>query len=512
MVGWIDSGRPLATMRSERRDCGERTLLSDIEAPLGAEDPRDGGESDLADFVADLVADLPLSEEETTAILAGARSRMSTLVETRSDGAHAFHVAEAAAVARTVAELGSDGRLGRQRVERLVGRLAHRTGLPAELVGLSLYLEVLREPYLLALPPDQAIAAQLGVLLDFAPIDEASLWTPDGDGRLRCASRRERRSKPGRATSDAIAHTHSGRRRTEGPVTETVPVLRWQRPFGSLVIQAQANERDQALAFAEEAAATLALAVERLALLERNAERDLHLLESSERRLARVGLDLHDGPIQGVSALAGELRLLARQLAGVVGGDHRELMLGRIADLEAHLIALDRELREMASSVESSALLTKPLAELLADEVESFSKRHDMEAELEIHGNLDSLTASQHIALLRVVQEALANAGAHSQGSEVSVTVFGGQTQLSVEVTDDGRGFDVEEMLVEAARKGRLGLVGMNERVRLLGGRFDLQSRSGGPTTVSAIIPRWRPLDEDRQSAGESATPDLVSG
>ena len=231
---------------------------------------------------------------------------------------------------------------------------------------------------------------------------------------------------------------------------------------------------------------------------------DSEVLESTERRLARVGLDLHDGPIQGVAALAAELRLLARQLAGVVPSDHRELMLGRVADLEAHLIALDRELREIASSVESSAQLAKPLSELLADEVESFSQRHDMEAELAIHGSLDSLTASQHIALLRVVQEALANAGAHSEGTEVSVTVFGGQTHLHLEVTDDGLGFEVEQMLVDAARKGRLGLVGMNERVRLLGGRFDLQSRVGGPTTVSATIPRWRPLESEAQATGDS--------
>jgi len=55
----------------------------------------------------------------------------------------------------------------------------------------------------------------------------------------------------------------------------------------------------------------------------------------------------------------------------------------------------------------------------------------------------------------------------------------------------------VEERLLEAARAGRLGLVGMGERIRLLGGRFEIESKPGGPTRVRASLPRWRPLTQD---------------
>jgi signal transduction histidine kinase len=63
---------------------------------------------------------------------------------------------------------------------------------------------------------------------------------------------------------------------------------------------------------------------------------------------------------------------------------------------------------------------------------------------------------------------------------------------VAIVVTDDGRGFDVPaaSALGEA---GRLGLAGMDERVRLLGGRLAIESRPGGPTRVQATIPRWRP-------------------
>jgi signal transduction histidine kinase len=69
-----------------------------------------------------------------------------------------------------------------------------------------------------------------------------------------------------------------------------------------------------------------------------------------------------------------------------------------------------------------------------------------------------------------------------------------------LDVADDGRGFDVEEQLLQAARAGRLGIVGMGERIRLLGGRFEIESKPGGPTRVRASMPRWRPLAQEASS------------
>jgi signal transduction histidine kinase len=60
-----------------------------------------------------------------------------------------------------------------------------------------------------------------------------------------------------------------------------------------------------------------------------------------------------------------------------------------------------------------------------------------------------------------------------------------------VEVSDDGGGFDPQSTLVRAARAGRLGLVGMHERVRMLGGSTRIDSKPGGPTVISADLPPW---------------------
>ena len=70
----------------------------------------------------------------------------------------------------------------------------------------------------------------------------------------------------------------------------------------------------------------------------------------------------------------------------------------------------------------------------------------------------------------------------------------------TLQITDDGDGFEVARTLQDAAQRGRLGLVGGSERVRLLGGTFDVRSRVGGPTTVSVTVPRWQPLAAEGES------------
>jgi signal transduction histidine kinase len=216
--------------------------------------------------------------------------------------------------------------------------------------------------------------------------------------------------------------------------------------------------------------------------------------EATDRRLKRLGLDLHDGPIQDVLALGSEVRLFREQLAGALGDhEHAAVLIGRVDDVYARLVALDRELRELARSLESPTVLEAPLPDLVRAEVDAFSGRTGIPVELALEGAFEPLTPSQAIALLRIVQEALQNVASHSAASRVDVALEAGQRELRIDVTDDGRGFDVEPTLARAAREGHLGLVGMGERVRLLGGRFDVHSERGGPTRVSASIPRWRP-------------------
>jgi signal transduction histidine kinase len=83
----------------------------------------------------------------------------------------------------------------------------------------------------------------------------------------------------------------------------------------------------------------------------------------------------------------------------------------------------------------------------------------------------------------------------------VHVGVTSARDRVRAEVTDNGRGFDVERTVIRAARNGRLGLIGMSERARLLGGTLELRSRVGGPTVVAVTLPAWRPIAAEPQPA-----------
>lgn len=109
-----------------------------------------------------------------------------------------------------------------------------------------------------------------------------------------------------------------------------------------------------------------------------------------------------------------------------------------------------------------------------------------------MEGNFAPMTDSQQITLLALVREALNNIREHSGAKTVTLSLRASDDGTEVTIIDDGRGFEPEEELVRAARGGHLGLVGMHERVRMLGGETNIDSRPGGPTTISAQIPRWR--------------------
>jgi signal transduction histidine kinase len=419
-----------------------------------------------------------------------ARARRRALVVAAADG-QASPTSVLVLAADVVVSLALERDWARDEIDALARDVAELAGLEPETVVVELFLRALADPRLLEPPPQLAVETQLRLLSAFCSVDDASFWVAGESGRPRLVTHIG--GKPARATRLAAQKTLAGEDSSTGGATRAFPVVRWERVEGALVVRA-ARADTRAVALAAELAARLAATVERARLLEQRGERESALVEAAERRLARLGFDLHDGPLQEIIALGTELRLFREQLRRVLGGHrHAPIVLGRVDDLEARLVALDGELREVARSLESPTVLRTPLPELLRKETTDLEARSALSVELRLSGDLEALTPSQAIALLRVVQEALANVESHSGASSATVTVTAGADELHAEVTDDGQGFEVEATLVEAARGGRLGLVGMSERVRLLEGRLDVESRPGGPTKVAAIIPRWRP-------------------
>ena len=220
-------------------------------------------------------------------------------------------------------------------------------------------------------------------------------------------------------------------------------------------------------------------------------EREPALATANERLLVRLGFDLHDGPLQQVYVLAQDVRLLRDQMVMLVGTEHREPVLGRFADLESQLAELHQDLRDLAHSLEPRSLLQQPLPDAVGRELAALNRRTGISTSIVVDGSFDALTASQRIALLRVLQEALSNIRQHSGGSEVAVTLRENDAEgVCMEIRDDGHGFDPAGVVPDVDGQSGIGLVGMRERLRLLGGRLDIESAPGGPTTLKAATGR----------------------
>ena len=191
--------------------------------------------------------------------------------------------------------------------------------------------------------------------------------------------------------------------------------------------------------------------------------------------------------------LGEDTRIFREQLASVLGeGDEARLLCGRLDDLEARAIELERGLRQISTAAGASVATAQPLAEAVSELTEAFTARTGIVPVVRLEGGSASMSPSQRIALLSVVGEALNNIREHGRTvSEVEVTIGLGADGVSATVRDDGCGFDVEGALLDAARRGRIGLAGIYERVRLLDGECVVDSRPGGPTTVSLKLARW---------------------
>jgi len=265
-------------------------------------------------------------------------------------------------------------------------------------------------------------------------------------------------------------------------------VERWDRPYAALVARGGVAESEHLEEYLEEAANALAPLLERASLFDRRVQREHDLVAAGERRLLRLGFDLHDGPLQEIVALAEEIRTASTQISAVVPDDFRHRVHGRFNDVHARLGALDESLRQIAHSIRSTTAVARPVADAVEAELVALESATGIVGELEAEGDLADLSDSQKIVLFRVVQEALSNVRKHSGAGRVSVVLRSRRTFVYLTVTDDGCGFEPRRLDTD-----RLGLAGISERVRLLGGAVEIETTPGAGTTVRATLPQWKP-------------------
>jgi signal transduction histidine kinase len=208
----------------------------------------------------------------------------------------------------------------------------------------------------------------------------------------------------------------------------------------------------------------------------------------AQRGLRRLSLDLHDGPMQDLVAVGFALERLRRDVSELPL-DSQALSL-QVDGIREQLSAIEGALRELAGDQPDRARDTT-LAQLVADEVARFEQLNDAFVTKAIDQEIETETDSQRIALHRVLHEALTNIHKHARARNVTVRLYEEREVIFLQVADDGIGF-TPEILRRGTAPG-LGLEGMYERLLLLGSSLQVESKPGGPTTITAAVRRWRP-------------------
>jgi len=204
---------------------------------------------------------------------------------------------------------------------------------------------------------------------------------------------------------------------------------------------------------------------------------------AQEEERKRISRELHDVIAQTVVGINVHLAALSREGFATPGKIQRKLaetqQMARKSVDAIHQFA--RELRPMV-------LDDLGLIPALHAHLKEFTQRTGVRASLRAFAGIEQADIANRTILYRVAQEALNNVASHAQATRVRVSLEKRRSRILMEIEDDGKSFDLERVM-QSRGKGRLGLLGMRERLEMVGGSFAIQSAPGKGTTVIAQIP-----------------------
>jgi signal transduction histidine kinase len=227
---------------------------------------------------------------------------------------------------------------------------------------------------------------------------------------------------------------------------------------------------------------------ERVIRRQQKAIQILHVQEEERKRISR---ELHDEVGQALTAINAHLALAKRARLG----DHDAQLRAGIAEVETLLLGAIDRMHSFARDLRSAALDDLGLLPALRSYLKDYAERTGLLVRFERASQDVPLTSEQKTALFRIAQESLTNVAKHAQATEVVVTLGLVKNGIQLRIKDNGKGFAVRRQR-SVAEKERLGLLGMQERMRLVNGRCIVQSAPGRGTTVRVEIP----LPAQRQS------------
>lgn len=311
----------------------------------------------------------------------------------------------------------------------------------------------------------------------------------------------------GKATAGIVSELLSGKAAQDIPMVTypSVPMFDWKAmqrwhiqreslPAGSIIVHRELRlwERTQWMWLT---ALVVVLGLSSLVVYLQYSRRKLKLAEerrsqlsgmligAEEKERSRVASELHDDFSQRIALLALGMENITENLPPLPNETSRQLH-----ELSNTASELGSDLHTLSHRLHSSTLERLGLVSGVSAFCREFQTQQGVQVKFEHDEIPPSIPEDVALCVFRIVQEGLRNVGRHSGASEAQVVLRMNSGKLIVRVSDQGSGFDMGRL----EKKGALGLLSMEERVRLAGGRFNLQSEPGKGTRLEAWVPAKR--------------------
>lgn len=228
----------------------------------------------------------------------------------------------------------------------------------------------------------------------------------------------------------------------------------------------------------------------------------LKIILAQEEERKRISREIHDGPAQSLANIVLRTEIAERML-------HKkefELVQEELRDLKGQVRSGLEEIRKIIFNLRPMALDDLGLIPALRKFTQDFEEKSRILTKFDVNGKEIRLPSAMEAAIYRMVQEAFSNVLKHANASHITLEMEFTLLDITLSIQDNGSGFHVEGVQQPASRNSHFGLIGMVERVELLGGKIEINSSPGRGTKITIIIP----TTSEQRKENEDYEPDNV--
>jgi len=208
------------------------------------------------------------------------------------------------------------------------------------------------------------------------------------------------------------------------------------------------------------------------------------IIEAQENERRRISRELHDEIGQALYAIKFNLEMIDKDLL-----ETTPLVRGRLGEAKSLSSQTLTAMRQLSLDLRPTMLDDLGLIPTLRWYIQNFSNRLNIYSNFEAMGFEEKLPPQIETAFYRIIQEALNNIAKHAQADRIEISFVQRDSKIFASIQDNGKGFDLDKVLHPESPERGFGIIGMQERVSLLAGQIDIQSRPSFGTLIHIEIP-----------------------